>query len=538
MAKHKTGGKTQARPKTAPGRGPADWRKTAAARVRMYRHGLGDCFLLSFPRPHGRDYRVLIDCGVILGTPNGAEVIRRVVANLKQETAERGKPTIDVLVATHEHWDHLSGFADAQDDFNDFDIGQVWVAWTEDRKNKAANDLRKDREARLQALRLGVAHLRAGLTAGEALGADGRSGPAAADFRRVAEVLTFFGIDPDDPAPPADGLGAAAKGGKLGIADAMKWCWDRPAAGRRFCTPGEVIEPKEVKGLRVYVLGPPTDTRQLFKDLPTKAGRETYEEGDRSLRAFFGAPVGGADPQRARADFDRGTPFGPKYRIAVEEAAGMEFFQAHYFGAGADDPDGWRRIDDGGLAGAAEFALQLDSDTNNTSLALAFELPDGRVLLFPADAQVGNWESWHADPDGKKRVWEAGGETVTAEDLLRRTVLYKVGHHGSHNATLRGRGLEMMTDDRLVALVPVDTYVAHEKKHWTKMPFGPLMAALRKQTGGRVIVADQPVADLPEGVFPAGRVADADETVTVAGPHGKPVERPLYVDYFVPLRPE
>jgi hypothetical protein len=49
-----------------------------------------------------------------------------------------------------------------------------------------------------------------------------------------------------------------------------------------------------------------------------------------------------------------------------------------------------------GLAG--RLALQLDSDTNNTSLVLAFELgKSGRVLLFPGDAQVGNWLSWHKE---------------------------------------------------------------------------------------------------------------------------------------------
>ena len=79
----------------------------------------------------------------------------------------------------------------------------------------------------------------------------------------------------------------------------------------------------------------------------------------------------------------------------------MDFFRDHYLGNGSEDPDAWRRIQGEWMAGAGEFALQLDSDTNNTSLALAFELPDGRVLLFPGDAQVGNWESWHADADGK-----------------------------------------------------------------------------------------------------------------------------------------
>jgi hypothetical protein len=39
---------------------------SSAVTVRMYRHGLGDCFLLQFPRATGSDAtHVLIDCGLI-----------------------------------------------------------------------------------------------------------------------------------------------------------------------------------------------------------------------------------------------------------------------------------------------------------------------------------------------------------------------------------------------------------------------------------------------------------------------------------------
>ncbi len=102
----------------------------------------------------------------------------------------------------------------------------------------------------------------------------------------------------------------------------------------------------------------------------------------------------------------------------------------------------WRQIESDWLGAAGTLALQLDSDTNNTSLALAIELsPGGKVLLFPGDAQVGNWLSWHA------LHWTREGEperSVDAADLLRRTAFYKVGHHASHNATLREKGLELM----------------------------------------------------------------------------------------------
>jgi hypothetical protein len=515
-----------------------DWRDSAAVRVRMYRHGLGDCFLLNFPRPGKKDFKVLIDCGVILGTPHGAAVIQKVVANLVEETKDGDNPAIDVLVATHEHWDHLSAFADARAAFDKFAIGQVWMAWTEDPSNEEANDLRKERGERLKALRLGVAHLRQALTATGAMPADAQTGASANDYHRVAEILTFFGIDPDEPPDSSEGEAIAAKAAKLGVSDAMNWCRNHPDAEKKFLFPGAVVEPKELKGLRVYVLGPPTDRKQLFKPLPSRSGQETYDSEEKKsaavARAFFGANVGLDDADEAAAHFVQAAPFDGKYRVEMDQAAALDFYRDHYFGTGADDDDNWRRIDGTALEGAAEFALQLDSDTNNTSLALAFELPGGRVLLFPADAQVGNWESWHADSAGKPLVFPVDGKDVMAKDLLARTVLYKVGHHGSHNATLRGKGLEMMTDKRLVALVPVDTYIAHEKKHWNKMPFDPLLAALRQHTEGRLIVADQPIAALPAGTFPAGQAVDATETIDVAGHGNSTVKRPLFVDYFVP----
>jgi hypothetical protein len=125
---------------------------------------------------------------------------------------------------------------------------------------------------------------------------------------------------------------------------------------------------------------------------------------------------------------------------------------------------------------------------------LAIEHVDsGKVLLFPGDAQVGNWLSWSqyswqgVAPDGT-------ASTVTSADLLARTVLYKVGHHGSHNATLRDQGLELMTHPELTAMIPVDEKFAKTKvppaTGW-QMPFGPLMQRLQEQTKGRIIRLDQ-----------------------------------------------
>jgi hypothetical protein len=508
--------KARRRPAAQPGRGRRGKAggTAAAVRVRMYRQGLGDCFLLAFPKARGGDYYILIDCGVILGTPDADKLIKAVAADITATTRH-----IDVLVATHEHWDHVSGFHPDAKLFDGISVGEVWLAWTEDPEDDTARRLKRERNQRLASLWLGLGQMRL------RLGADG---PERETLDRAAEVLSFFGIDPNDP-PPQGGFGAAAAaaGGKTGAA--MKWVRER-TADPKFRQPGDVIEVPEAAGVRVYVLGPPRDRTQLFKDLPTRGGRETYDDKAHLAAAdqsFFAAAFPAGQDGGLGADFDPTLPFDRKYQVSPQQAQASDFFRDHYLGNGPGDPQEWRRIQSEWTAAASEFALQLDSDTNNTSLALAFELPDGRVLLFPADAQVGNWESWHADPDGKARVWKAGGREVTAEALLNRTVLYKVGHHGSHNATLREKGLEMMTDPNLVAMVPVDVYIAHEKKRWKRMPFEPLMSRLAEKTSGRVLQVDE---DPPAGL----RVTESAKQIEVAGPGSQSVKRPLYVEYSLP----
>jgi hypothetical protein len=173
------------------------------------------------------------------------------------------------------------------------------------------------------------------------------------------------------------------------------------------------------------------------------------------------------------------SPFGIQFSIPTPAAQTMDFFSQRYW---RTDP--WRHIDGAWLEGSPELALQLDSATNNTSLVLAIELAGGDVLLFAADAQVGNWVSW------QDLSWTSATRTVTGPDLLRRTIVYKVGHHGSYNATLREKGLEMM-DSLQTALIPVDHDMA-VKKHWDKIPLPGLIDALTAKTRGAVVRADQP----------------------------------------------
>src|SRR5262245_65085340 len=106
----------------------------------MYRQGLVDCFLISLTRSNGEDYKIMIDCGVILGTPDPGTIMTKVVDNIVQATG--GK--VDMLLATHGHWDHLSGFIQAADAFKRLTVGEVLLAWTVDHKDELDGELGRD----------------------------------------------------------------------------------------------------------------------------------------------------------------------------------------------------------------------------------------------------------------------------------------------------------------------------------------------------------------------------------------------------------
>jgi len=445
-------------------------------RIRMYRQGLGDCFLLTFPRQNGAsqpDFYMLIDCGVIGGTQDVSQKMKAVVDDIFRTTGGH----LDLLVGTHEHWDHISGFNQVRAVFDKFTISNVWLAWTEDPNNAIAQQLRQGRAARLSALRTALTRVEGAGFTDQAAG--------------IRQILSFFGEEPG----LAPGLGAAGQAaGASTTQDAMHYLSSRQDADVRYCLPKDPPQSLDgVDGVRVYVFGPPQDLKLIKMSDPTKKGQETYGISAISVEdAFFAAvsPAGGDSTYNQQKALSY--PFDAFYQVSPDEAKSPQHddFFRRYYSFEDKDPDAWRRIDSDWLNVASELALNLDSDTNNTSLVLAFELGDpgsGKVLLFTADAQVGNWLSWGSL---SWNVQEPGKppRTITSNDLLARTVFYKVGHHGSHNATLRQQGLELMVSDELVAMIPVDHSMA-VKKRWN-MPFPDLYTRLQAKTEGRVIRID------------------------------------------------
>ena len=408
------------------GTAPASWN----VRVRMYCHGLGDCFLISF----SGGGHVLIDCGVL--NPKYSK-LRDAVADVAAVTG--GK--IDVVVITHEHWDHVSGFTQARDLFDKIAFDDVWMGWTEKPGDSEADQLHQRYDKIKDTLRLVSSY----------------PGNPVADQTR--ELLGFFGLNSaalafsDSTREALDYVRARMKGTGKG----------------RYCEPGETIVPF-ANGVKFHVLGPPRGKLLKKKD-PAPGSRETYE------LALASATIDDPD-SRNTWDF----PFEACFKRESDPAApGTKLPQV--LGVYNDPGEAWRRVDNDWLAGSAELALQMDSYTNNTSLALAVELPSGDVLLFPGDAQVGNWQSWH------EVQWKT--PDVSAAGLLARTVLYKAGHHASHNGTLRDKGLELMTSLREV-MIPTDEAYAltrNPKGSW-QMPAKPLYAALDQKSNHNVVRSD------------------------------------------------
>jgi hypothetical protein len=562
--------------------------------VRMYRQGLGDCFLLAFGSSHGPRY-VLIDCGVHDRQTKGPVRLLQVMRHLAAATGNR----LHVVVATHEHADHLSGFVQKNSPFllGQVKIDDLWVGWTEKIGDEQADRLRKKfgcaRKVIDKVLKQTIEKARSVPQMAEL----GAKIAGLTDFERppensvdVDEVLARIKSLAETPeqesmlkslerrlapqptmeAEPDAELGAAKKkrtkpsSNELALALLML-----TAKQVTYCEPKRK-SPLTLSGvpeLRAYVLGPPRDQDLLEQDKPSKIRGATDEHGEpqykevylsrhAATRALQLAPVLGAAEELGEDKHlpdDFRYPFKFERRRVFKEEHGkliwtneplvpqrtQKIVQENYLGclktagygeveSAQDAPPGyetaasradaeasllvdqsWRRIDGDWLGSFEQLALDLDGDTNNTSLVLAFELGKpgiGPVLLFAADAQVGNWLSW------RNQTYQAADKKITADDLLRRTALYKVGHHGSHNATVKRDpretsdshehgipfGLELM--DGIVAMIPVDRDAADKKmpRPW-KMPHLPLYKRLREKAQRRVLRSDLRLEPLDEG---------------------------------------
>jgi hypothetical protein len=509
-------------------------RNDGAITVRMFCQGLGDCFLISIPQEGGRPYSILIDCGVAMGTPNSDKNMPAVVRKIGELT----HGVVDLLVVTHEHWDHVSGFLQASGEMtpDKLKFQHLWWAWTENPSDQLAQELRE----KYSKAKLAIARARE-------LGAQFSEDPSSqAHLAALDSVLAFYGMA---------GPGVAKGGGdiheamgipaKLVTATAGEGAIECLLPGRQLQLPGKGLSGMAA-GVRAYILGPPHVAEKVRNINPSNKDPQTYEKASLSeaaaidalgvnwawMAAAMDADLGVAGLEGNvgdAANMDRSKPFDLKEQIDIKGAEAHAYFDDHYF-ANTPENEG-RRIDGDWLwTGAQKLALHLESYTNNISLVIALELPQSKnILLFAGDAQVGNWLSWH-DQD----YLADDGRKVTATNLLNRTVLYKVGHHGSHNATLRQKGLDLMTHPDLVAMLPVEAD-AVARLGYGEMPLQSLVKVLKERAQDRVLRLDDAwVANTAPGTW-GGKLNQAKlsaETLDVIVKN-KPAKRPLFMEYVI-----
>ena len=469
--------------------------------VRMYRTGHGDCFLLAFAGDNAaKPVYVLIDCGYKPGSP-GMIIPPTNIKDITESIRVSTGGHIDVAVITHEHQDHVNGITEKN--FEGITIGETWLAWTEDPEDDLANSLRKLFKDKLLGL----------IAARNQLAASG------GDRTRFIDSLLEFELGGvETPSTNPGGLGLAAASSVTGVSmnkKSMQVFKDLAENGIRYLKPhDEILSLPGAKDVRVFSMGPPRNEDQL-KDLDP--------QGDESFHSAAFATASPGNYFSAAAAGQSQSPFAARYRLPIklnEYSGNYSEFLSTWYGSGETPPvfdpltpeqriaeyepcltnPEWRRIDTEWLYSAEQLALDLNSYTNNASLVLAFELgKGGKVLLFAADAQRGNWVSW-ADED-----WKDGNGTVSAKDLLNRTVLYKVGHHGSHNATLDGKesdsspNLSWMARGKyakdFTAMITAVRAWAETQKGWDH-PLKAIKDALLKKASGRVFQTDTKVEDL------------------------------------------
>jgi hypothetical protein len=371
----------------------------ASITVRMYNVGFGDCFLLTFHyAAHSAAAReraerhMLVDFGSAAAPKRGPKDYMQCVA---RDIAQQTGGKLDIVVATHRHRDHISGFATEGAGTGKIIAAlqpeHVILPWTEDpnatpdaRRATAASYTPGKPDAKLMRARfLGALEIMHGLA--EAAARVSRDPEFAGRDTRVQ--LQFLGEDNLKNRSAVENLIEMGRRGKAHYVN----------AGMAFHN--------LLPGVKITVLGPPTleqsdsirterakDPHEFWQFCNFWAARlRTIERGTLELGML---KQGHRRPPSAR----RGKPADPppSVRWFIQQTRRIEADQM------------------------LELVRELDTVLNNTSVILLLEAGN-RKLLFPGDAQIENWAFALSNPAWRK--------------LLADVNLYKVGHHGSLNAT-------------------------------------------------------------------------------------------------------
>lgn len=403
--------------------------------VRCYGVGFGDCFLLTFHYPGKTGERhVLIDFGSTQSPPNAKNNLTKLIA---KDIAAVVGPRLHVLVATHRHADHVSGFATNASKTGPGDIiarlepQLVIQPWTErpdapkdfigsDAPMTAAND----------ALRLSLTRMSA---VAAAAAREASHLPAAA--RREIQFVAADGV-----ANLSAVKNLAAMGKKTQAAYVQY--------GSKVATLKKLLP-----GIAVTILGPPTIKQKanVLKQNPVNRKEYWHFAQFWALRAAAAGVTGNGAP----VVFPDARSYRTLPQIPIED----RWFVRRQRAVRAQQLLGLVR--------------SMDDALNNTSVILLFEA-GRKKLLFPGDAQ---WENWELALNRKP-------------DMLKDVDVYKVGHHGSLNATPKTlwdafskRSVKKTKPGRLVTLMSTRSDSKHghvESK--TEVPRRTLVSELKRNS--------------------------------------------------------
>jgi hypothetical protein len=383
--------------------------------VRMYNVGFGDCFLLTFhyavsERP---ERHMLIDFGSSAAPRRAPKHYMRRVA---EDIARQTKSKLDVLVATHRHRDHISGFASdgagAGKIIAALKPDHVILPWTED--PDAAPDAR-------------AARFLGSLETMHALAAAALRMSRNPEFagRDTRAQLQFLGDDNLKNLSAVENLISMGKRGKAWYVN----------AGMALNT--------LLPGVNITVLGPPT--LEQSDSIRAERARDPHEFWQ--FCNFWEARLRTLEaPSKSRTPPDDPPP---SVRWFIQQT---------------------RRVE---AAQMLDLVRELDTVLNNTSVILLLEA-GSRKLLFPGDAQIENWAFALRNHSWRK--------------LLADVNLYKVGHHGSLNATpkslwkLFGHKGADQQPERLQSLCSTRSGKHGNARAGTEVPRRMLVEELRKNS--------------------------------------------------------
>jgi hypothetical protein len=438
--------------------------KPSSVRVRMYQVGFGDCFLLSFEYSRklgdGRKERhVLIDFGS-MAAPRGKRKPVDFPA-VAQRVATDCNNRLDAIVVSHRHRDHLGGFAneEAAGILGELSPQVIVRPWTEDPALDV--DAGGPLGANARFVRMLGASQDFSLQLQHALAGAKRGLRRELLDLAAAQIHNAEAIERLDLMAKTFGESYLHAGGDAGLAQILP-------------------------GVGVTVLGPPTvdEAPDLIHDRAKDPEYWMLQKG------LLGALSLETMPEEA--DDDDGEPTAAPTDAGIPLPAG---------------PVRWlgERLRQGHLHSLKRLVTRVDGALNNTSLILLIEVGRKR-MLFPGDAQIENWEF----------ILARTKEDPALRKALSAVDLYKVGHHGSRNATPRS----LMTlwsegeaaDRPMVALLSTRAGV-HGKKETTAVPRSSLVTALTE----RMTVATTDTPDDPVEVVEVSAPTRTDEPFTVGG---------------------